>query len=128
MVWTGLYATTAVVTARASAELVERGDTAAARDLERALAANMVLNAGWSGLFFKAHRPALATAGAAALTASSADLARRVGRTGRGKAAGIGAYAAWCGFATALTAAIARRNAGARRAQDRRLSGRSPSA
>ena len=75
----------------------------------------MVLNAGWSGLFFKAHRPVLATAGAAALAASSADLARRVGATGRGKAAGIGAYAAWCGFATVLTAAIARRNRGRRR-------------
>jgi uncharacterized protein YbjT (DUF2867 family)/tryptophan-rich sensory protein len=110
VVWTTLYATTAVVTARASAELAERGDTAAAKDLERALAANMVLNAGWSGLFFRAHRLGLATAGAAALAASGADLARRVGSTGRGKAAGVGAYAAWCGFATVLTAAIARRN------------------
>ena len=110
VVWTALYATTAVVTARASAELAERGDTAEAKDLERALVANMVLNAGWSGLFFRAHRLGLATAGAAALAASSADLARRVGSTGKGKAAGIGAYAAWCGFATVLTAAIARRN------------------
>jgi uncharacterized protein YbjT (DUF2867 family)/tryptophan-rich sensory protein len=115
VVWTTLYATTAVVTARASAELAERGEGEAARDLERALAANMALNAGWSGLFFRARRPWLGAAGAAALTVSSADLARRVGATGRGKAAGIGAYAAWCAFATVLSTAIARRNPGTRR-------------
>lgn len=109
-VWSCLYATTAVTTARASAELAESNQPDRSRSLERALAVNMVLNAGWTGLFFRARRPWLAAAECALLTASSADLARRAGVVGRGKAAGIGMYAAWCGFATALSASIARRN------------------
>jgi uncharacterized protein YbjT (DUF2867 family)/tryptophan-rich sensory protein len=110
LVWTALYVTTAVTTARASAELAESGREDEARTLERALVANMGLNVGWNGLFFRAHRPGLAAAECAVLTASAADLSRRAGASGRGKAALVGAYAAWCGFATVLTAAIARRN------------------
>ena len=109
-VWTALYADVAVMTAAASAELAESGRADEARDLERALAVNMALNAAWSGLFFRARRPWLAAAECAVLTASSVDLARRTAATGRGKAAAVGAYAAWCGFATVLTATIARRN------------------
>jgi uncharacterized protein YbjT (DUF2867 family)/tryptophan-rich sensory protein len=112
VVWTALYATTAVATARASAELAEAGREEEARDLERALVANMALNAGWSGLFFRVHRPRIAAVECAVLAASSADLARRAGAAGRGKAAVVGGYAAWCTFATVLTAAIARRNPG----------------
>ncbi|WP_457253723.1 tryptophan-rich sensory protein [Pedococcus sp. P5_B7] len=110
VVWTGLYAEVALLTAAASAVLAERGHPDRARDLERALAVNMVLNAGWTGLFFRAHRPWVAAAECAALTASSVDLARRVAPAGRGKATGLLAYAGWCAFATALTTAIARRN------------------
>jgi uncharacterized protein YbjT (DUF2867 family)/tryptophan-rich sensory protein len=110
VVWTGLYAATALTAARASAELAEAGRTDDARDLEVALGANMALNAAWPGLFFRSHRPWLAAAECAVLTASSADLARRTGAAGRGKGAIVGAYAAWCGFATVLSAAIARRN------------------
>jgi uncharacterized protein YbjT (DUF2867 family)/tryptophan-rich sensory protein len=114
VVWTGLYAEVALLTAAASAVLKERDDpdhpSTRARDLERALAVNMVLNAGWTGLFFRAHRPWVAAAECAALTASSVDLARRVAPAGRGKATGLLAYAGWCAFATALTTAIARRN------------------
>jgi tryptophan-rich sensory protein len=110
VVWTALYADVAVMTAAASAELAESGRETQARDLERALAANMVLNAAWTGLFFRARRPWLAAAECAALTASSVDLARRTAATGRGKGAAVAAYAAWCGFATVLSAAIARRN------------------
>lgn len=109
-VWTLLYATTAVATARSSAELAEAGHPARSRQLEQALAANMVLNVGWTALFFRGHRPWPAAVECAVLTASSADLARRAGATGRGKAAGIGLYAGWCLFATALTGSIARRN------------------
>ncbi|NNM47499.1 tryptophan-rich sensory protein [Knoellia koreensis] len=110
VVWTGLYAATALTTARASAELAEAGKADDARDLEVALGANMALNAAWPGLFFRSRRPWLAAAECAALTASSADLARRTGAAGRGKGAIVGAYAAWSGFATVLSAAIARRN------------------
>lgn len=110
IVWTALYATTAVFTARASAELAESNRAARSRALERALVVNMVLNAGWTGLFFRARRPWLATAECALLTASSADLARRAGAAGRGKATGVSLYAGWCLFATVLSGEIARRN------------------
>ncbi len=110
VVWTALYAEVALLTAAASSVLAERGRPEDARALEKALAVNMVLNAGWTGLFFRAHRPWLAAAECAALTASSVDLARRVAPAGRGKSNGLLAYAGWCAFATALTTAIARRN------------------
>ena len=110
VVWTALYGEVALLTAAASAVLAERGRAEEARDLERALRVNMVLNAGWTGLFFRAHRPWLAAAECAALTASSVDLARRVAPAGRGKATGLLAYAGWCAFATVLSTAIARRN------------------
>jgi uncharacterized protein YbjT (DUF2867 family)/tryptophan-rich sensory protein len=110
IVWTALYAEVAVITAASSAVMAERGRPDDARALERALAVNMVLNAGWTGLFFRAHRPWVAAAECAALTASSVDLARRVAPAGRGKATGLLTYAGWCAFATALTTAIARRN------------------
>jgi tryptophan-rich sensory protein len=70
----------------------------------------MALNAGWNAVFFRARRPWLAAAESALLTLSSVDLARRAQPAGRGKAAGLAAYAGWCAFATVLTAAIARRN------------------
>ncbi|WP_270887384.1 tryptophan-rich sensory protein [Pedococcus sp. 5OH_020] len=112
VVWTALYSDVALVGAAASTELAESGRHEDAGRLVRALAVNLVLNVGWTGLFFRARRPWLAAAEGALLTLSAADLARRVRPTGRGKATALGAYAAWCGFATVLTAAIARRNVG----------------
>ena len=79
-------------------------------DLERALAVNMVLNAGWSGLFF---RGAPAVAGRRRVRGAHREQRRprpTCGPAGRGKATGLLAYAGWCAFATALTTAIARRN------------------
>lgn len=110
VVWTALYATVAVASAATIHELTEDGKKPDADAFARALAANLVLNAGWSGLFFRVHRLVPATLGAAALAASSADLARRAAPLGRGKAAGLGAYAAWCTFATALSGAVAALN------------------
>ena len=110
VVWTGLYADVALVSAVSSSYLAEAGREDEARQLEQALALNMALNTAWSGLFFRAKRPWLATAECAVLTLSSADLARRAGAAGRGKAVAVGAYAAWCGFATVLSGTIAHRN------------------
>ena len=109
-VWTTLYATTTIASTATIAELREADKEQEATAYERALAANMVLNAGWSGLFFRAHRPRVAAVECAALAVSSADLARRAAPGGSVRAGVLGAYAAWCGFATALTTAIARRN------------------
>ena len=108
--WTGLYAIIAVATTAAITEAEEAGDLEKAADLRRSLAVNLPLNAAWSGIFFRSRNLPAATLGAAALAASSADLARRAAATGSGKAVGLGLYAAWCGFATALSAELARLN------------------
>lgn len=110
VVWTTLYATTTIASTATITELREADQEEEATAFERALAANMALNAGWSGLFFRAHALRTAAVECAVLTASGADLARRSAPGGKGRAAALGAYAAWCGFATVLTTAIARRN------------------
>lgn len=108
IVWTALYADLAVTSARAVTDLQRSGDDAGARSYWRAFAANLVLNAGWSAVFWRARRPDLATVEAAVLTISSADLVRRAGSPGRRRA--LVPYAAWSAFATVLSGAIARRN------------------
>jgi tryptophan-rich sensory protein len=77
---------------------------------ERALAANLVLNASWSWVFFRFHRLGPAVAVAAALTLSSGDLVRRTAAADPRAAAAVSPYAAWCAFATVLSAAIWWRN------------------
>ena len=109
-VWTSLYALITVSAAATVADAREAGRQADAEQFERALAANLALNASWSGVFFRGHAPLPATVVAGLLALSSADLARRAAPYGPGKAAALAAYAAWCGFATALSAAIAVKN------------------
>jgi tryptophan-rich sensory protein len=121
VVWTALYADLAVTSAVAvdrAAELDRVGGGSGAGDRRNrelrayrgALAANLVLNASWSWLFWRSRRPWLAAAEAAVLAASSADLVRRTYRLNRTAGASLAPYAAWCGFATLLSSAIARRN------------------
>ena len=105
-VWTTLYVG---ITASATATL-ERAEPETARSYRRALATNLVLNASWSWVFFKLHRLGPAVGVAAALTASSGDLARRSWDVERRAGWALVPYAAWCGFATVLSAAIWRRN------------------
>ena len=61
LVWTPLYADLAVTSARALDGLAEAG-RGSAPPTRAALAANLVLNAGWNVLFFRARRPWLAAA------------------------------------------------------------------
>jgi tryptophan-rich sensory protein len=103
VVWTALYAGLAW----SGGELLERSPDPG---LRRALTANLALNAAWTPLFFRAHRPAQATAECAALAVSTADLVRRARPVSRGAAAALAPYAAWTAFATALSGSIARRN------------------
>jgi translocator protein len=131
VVWTALYADLAVSSAvaldRAATKdgAAERGSAAAAttstnsksprrevRAYQGALAANLVLNATWSWLFWRSRQPWLAAAEAALLAASSADLVRRTYRLNPRAGAALAPYAAWCGFATVLSASIARLNSG----------------
>jgi len=105
IVWSGLYA----ATAWAAGAVLAQGGTHR-RPFARALAGNLLLNAAWTPLFFRAHRPWAAAAESALLTASTVDLARRAAAVHRPAAAALVPYAAWTAFATALSAAIARRN------------------
>ena len=110
IVWTPLYADIALSAGHAIARLGDEGRLRERRNLIVALALNLALNTGWSWLFFRNHRPWLAAAECAVLTAGSADLARRVGAVDRRAGLALAPYPVWCGFATALTVAIARRN------------------
>lgn len=112
--WTLLYADLAVGATTAVGRLAAE-DPQAARAYRRALVANLALNAAWSWTFFRWHRLGSATAVAAALATSSADLARRTRAVAPAAGTALAAYPAWCGFATVLSAAIWRRNRGARR-------------
>ncbi|UKA69449.1 TspO/MBR family protein [Arthrobacter sp. FW306-06-A] len=126
VVWTALYADLAVTSAVAldrAAELDSAADSPdpvrknhrwELRAYQGALAANLVLNASWSWFFWRSRRPWLGAAEAAVLAASSADLVRRTYRLNRTAGVSLAPYAAWCGFATVLSTAIARLNPGAK--------------
>jgi benzodiazapine receptor len=106
IVWPMLYADIAVVSASTVDELTERGESNEARAYSRLLALNLLLNGGWSWLFFNRRWLGASAVGAAALTASSADLARRSVAVRGAPAGPLVLYPLWCAFATALSARI----------------------
>jgi benzodiazapine receptor len=106
-VWTALYALTAAGTARAMAAAPTDDER---RAIERHLWANMALNAGWCWLFFTSEKPKAALAEILVLEASTLVLLKQVRDHDPAAHAAIAPYAVWNGFATALNAAIARRN------------------
>lgn len=81
-----------------------------ARDFKIALGVNLVLNAGWSALFWQSKNNWLSAAEAALLAGSSIDLARRAGKVDKAAGAALVPYALWTTFATALTTSIAAKN------------------
>ncbi len=105
-VWTPLYATIAWSAGRALSGT--RGRQRAG--LAAALAANLVLNAGWNHAFFRRRSARAGLAGTLALDLSNAHLVRRVAAADRTAAAALAPYAAWCLFATALNLSLVRRN------------------
>lgn len=115
--WTALYADIAAVTGLSLAGLRAQGRSQEFEDLKSALGLNLVLNAGWSVIFFVAKRPGLATLEAAALAVSSADLVRRTRDVDPERGSLLLPYALWTAFATVLTFGIWRRNRKNRRAQ-----------
>lgn len=110
IVWTPLYADIALCAGHAISVLDEQDRAKERRALIVALGVNLALNTKWSWLFFRFHRPWVAAIECAVLTASSADLARRVGAADKRAGLALAPYPAWCAFATALTVAVARRN------------------
>ncbi|MGB3355782.1 MAG: TspO/MBR family protein [Mycobacterium sp.] len=104
--WNILYSDIAVVSASTIDKLNDRGDAEQARAYTRALAVNLVINAGWSWVFFNRKRLGAAAVGAGLLTASSADLARRAAAVNAPAGAALAAYPVWCAFATVLSTRI----------------------
>ncbi len=108
--WTTLYVDIAATSAAAIERFRADGDDAKARAYAAALGSNLILNAGWSWLFFKAHKLGLSAVAAGALAVSSADLARRAGDADPKLGVALAPYPLWCSFATLLSTSIWRLN------------------
>jgi translocator protein len=104
--WTTLYADIAVTSATAIDRLRATGRGKEARNYVVALAANLILNAGWSWVFFKYRKLGASAIGAAVLAASSADLARRTAAADPRAGAALVPYPLWCAFATVMSVHI----------------------
>ncbi|WP_238397992.1 tryptophan-rich sensory protein [Rothia amarae] len=113
IVWTALYADIAAISslvladAQEKARAGEQDGTKEAKSYAVALGANLVLNATWSGLFFRSRRPWLAAVESVALAASSIDLARRAGQSSAERGVALAPYGAWTSFAVVLNSVIA---------------------
>lgn len=105
--WTTLYTLLALASARSLGRLERPQDR---RRFATALGANLVLNASWNWLFFKARRPRWALMELVLLEASTLDLTRRAAKTDTTAGAMLVPYAGWVAFAVALNSSIARRN------------------
>ncbi len=106
VVWTTLYAdialtSAAVISRRTRASTVTA--PAPARGYLPALVVNLILNAGWSVVFFRMRNLPLSAVVAVALAASSTDLAARAGRVRPALGWALSPYAAWCTFAAVLS-------------------------
>lgn len=109
VVWTALYAGIAASTAVSLTEIDQAGGRGRGRYLS-ALGANLALNSGWSVAFWRLRSPGAAAVESALLTASTVDLARRSAGVHPRAGKALVPYAVWCGFATALSGEIYRRN------------------
>jgi tryptophan-rich sensory protein len=108
--WTALYGDIAVTSGSAIDRLRAEGDDAKTRAYAAALGTNLVLNAGWSWLFFKQNRLGPSAFAAAALAVSSADLVRRTAQVSPKAGLALAPYPLWCSFATLMSADIWRLN------------------
>jgi tryptophan-rich sensory protein len=104
--WTTLYADVAVTSATAIDRLRATGRDKEARNYVVALAANLILNAGWSWLFFKYQKLGASAIGAAVLAVSSADLGRRTAAADPRAGVALLPYPLWCAFATVMSGHI----------------------
>ncbi|RNE64192.1 TspO/MBR family protein [Cryobacterium tepidiphilum] len=116
VVWSTLYADIALASASVladGAKLATDAPTPAenpARGYLGALAVNLALNAAWSWCFFRMRNLPLSVGVAGGLALSSVGLARRAGRVKPALGWLLAPYAAWCAFATVLSARVAALN------------------
>ena len=108
--WTALYADIAAIGSLTIADLGEQGRKDEQRAYVLALGTNLVLNAGWSILFFRRKNLTAASLESVVLAVSSADLVRRSARMAPEKGVVLSPYAGWTGFAAVLTNSIRRLN------------------
>lgn len=106
VVWSTLYTDIAITSTVAIDRFRATGQADKARGFIAALGVNLVLNAGWSWLFFRYRRLGASALGAAVLTASSADLVKRAGAADPRAGKALSPYALWCAFATVLSTHI----------------------
>ncbi|WP_292981649.1 TspO/MBR family protein [Mycobacterium sp.] len=104
--WTTLYGDIAVTSATAIDRLRTTGRHDEARSYTIALVANLILNAGWSWLFFKYQKLGASALGAGVLAASSADLVRRTAAADSRAGRALLPYPLWCAFATLMSGHI----------------------
>ena len=110
VVWTSLYTDIAAVSGQVLAQTKQAGDEQGYKEYARQLAANLVLNAGWSRTFFKSHKLGPAAAVAVGLAVSSARLSKTAGKHGRPLGLALKPYVAWTVFAAILSFEIWRLN------------------
>jgi tryptophan-rich sensory protein len=104
--WTALYSDIAATSAVAIDRLRAAGRHDAARNYVVVLGVNLILNAGWSWLFFRYRKLGASAIGAAVLAASGADLARRAAAADARAGAALLPYPLWTAFATAMSGHI----------------------
>lgn len=108
--WTALYVDIATTSAGVINRFRASGEHAKSRRYVGALGLNLALNAGWSWIFFGRRKLGAASLAAAALAASSADLARRAADADPKLGVALAPYPLWCSFATVLSTDIWRLN------------------
>lgn len=110
LAWTALYVDIAATSAAVINRFRAQGERRKALAYTAALGLNLVLNAGWSWIFFGKRKLGLASVVAAALAASSADLARRAADADAKLGAALAPYPLWCSFAAVLSTDMWRLN------------------
>jgi translocator protein len=110
LAWTALYGDIAATSAVAIDRFRAAGQHDKANRYAAALSVNLLLNAGWTWLFFRYHRLGASALGAAVLAGSSADLVRRTAEADTRAGLALLPYPLWCSFATALSTHIWRLN------------------
>lgn len=106
-VWTALYAASALAAFRVWRSAPSRART-------RALAlwgVQHALNAAWSPLFFRAHRPRAALADIGAILATSAAFVREARGVDRTASWLMTPYVGWVAYASTINAGVVTKNA-----------------